>query len=100
MPQPPPDSTSLDGALARFRAQVAAWREGQGISQAEAARRAGLTPDVWNRIERGITKDPQLGTVLRIQHALALGSLESLFGDPPSRLAVSGPRDLLRDPAD
>ncbi len=54
-------------------------REATSLSQLEAATRAGMSRDTWSRIERG-AHIPRLDSLLRIQYALRVDSLEGLFG--------------------
>jgi len=58
-------------------------RKSLGLTQAELARRVGLTRAAYSNIESG-TKNPSLETALRI--AAVLGrSVEELFGRPARR---------------
>lgn len=54
----------------------------QGISQADLARRSGLSTSVVAQIVTGYTKDPRFMSVLRIAEALGV-SLEYLAGRAP-----------------
>jgi len=55
-------------------------RKSLGLTQAEVARRVGLTRAAYVNIERG-TKNPSLETALRIASVLGR-SVEELFGRP------------------
>jgi transcriptional regulator with XRE-family HTH domain len=50
------------------------------LSQREAALRAGLARKTWSRIESGKEHNPRLDSLLRIQYALRLDTLEGVFG--------------------
>jgi len=62
---------------------VREWRERRLLTQKEAAGRAGLALNTWNRIERGHTGRP---------HGLTLQAIAYVVG------AVGGPIDLLAPP--
>jgi transcriptional regulator with XRE-family HTH domain len=53
------------------------------MPQKAAAERAGLDPSYWGRLERG-ESDPTLTSLLRIQHALEIDSIETLLGQTKS----------------
>ena len=55
-------------------------REAYGMSQAELARRCGLSPTAMNNIEKGHTPDPHFSHVRKIAATLHL-SLEALAAD-------------------
>ncbi|MBN1530178.1 MAG: helix-turn-helix transcriptional regulator [Thermoleophilaceae bacterium] len=55
-------------------------REGTSMSQREAAGRAGITHRQWKRIEHG-EANPTLESLLGIQYALRIDSLDALFGE-------------------
>lgn len=84
----------LTAALARFRAQMQAFREAQQLTMAQATLRAGLSTGEWSRIESGQVRSPGLEKVLRIQYALQMDSVESLFGQFPSRRLLDGDAGL------
>jgi DNA-binding XRE family transcriptional regulator len=88
----PPDEPLSDAAIERaqieFGHRLRAWREVHGWSQVEASKRAGVSQPAWSRAEAG-KRSPTLVTTLRMQHALGIESIESFFGDHPSRRAVS-----------
>ena len=81
---------ALHQALEAFRSQMKALRKRQGINQAEAARRAGISSDDWSRIESGKTANPGLRFVLAIHYALGSESLENFFGEEPCRRLLAG----------
>jgi transcriptional regulator with XRE-family HTH domain len=46
-------------------------RKELGLTQAEAARRAGwATPQVWTNMENGQRKDPQVSTLMKVADVL------------------------------
>lgn len=53
------------------------------MQQKTAAERAGLDGSYWGRLERG-ESDPTLTSLLRIQHALEIDSIEALLGPTAS----------------
>lgn len=78
-------------AIAAFAAQLKALRaQGPGLhgaasmQQRDAARRAGISSGQWSRLENGEC-DPSLTSMLRIQAAFGLDSIEALLGATPSR---------------
>jgi transcriptional regulator with XRE-family HTH domain len=73
---------AIDGALAAFAARVAHLRHQSGMTQEQLAARAGLEQSNLSKLERGENR-PLIDTVLRLQHALGLKSIEELFGDLP-----------------
>ena len=58
------------------------------IPQREAARRAGIDQSYWTRLEAA-RSDPSLSSMLKIQRAFDLDSIEALLGPTPSRLLSS-----------
>jgi transcriptional regulator with XRE-family HTH domain len=80
-------SSGEDDVLAVVRRRIHELRTREGLSQAEAARRAGLTQSAWSRLETG-DAELRLALLLRVQRALGVPTLESLLGQLPSeRLA-------------
>jgi transcriptional regulator with XRE-family HTH domain len=73
----------LAEALRRVGSSVRDLREAHDLTQREAARRAGLNQTRWYRVESGDT--PRLEDLLAIQHLFGLDSLETFFGEYPSR---------------
>jgi transcriptional regulator with XRE-family HTH domain len=67
------------------------------MQRSDAAARAGISAGQWSRLERGQC-DPSLTSMLRIQAALGLDSIETLLGRTPSRalarLENAGPGSL------
>lgn len=70
-----PMSVSSSGQLASSLRRLRHLRD---ISQRELARRAHLSPDTVNQLERGVAQ-PTLETLLRLQAGLNLPSLELLL---------------------
>ncbi len=58
------------------------------LPQREAARRAGIDQSYWTRLE-GARCDPSLSSMLKIQRAFDLDSIEALLGPTPSQLLTS-----------
>ena len=90
-----PDDTD-DGLVPRdllstLGSRIEAMRTNRGLTQAQAALTAGLSQGQWSKLESG-THDPQLTTLLRIQHALDADVLDALLGDSASRRLLSPPR--------
>lgn len=50
-------------------------RQRTGLSQAEVARRTGITRNALNRIELGRTRDPRISLVVAIIRALGIDSV-------------------------
>jgi transcriptional regulator with XRE-family HTH domain len=73
---------AIDDALAALAARVAQLRQQSGMTQKQLAARAGLEQSNVSKLERGDHR-PLIDTVLRLQHALGLRSIEELFGDLP-----------------
>ena len=61
--------------------KVRATRKAAGISQEEVARRAGVSLNVINRLERGVILDPHYSTLRGIASALGV-SVEDLVREP------------------
>jgi transcriptional regulator with XRE-family HTH domain len=61
--------------------KVRATRKAAGISQEEVARRAGVSLNVINRLERGVILDPHYSTLRGIASALGV-PLEDLVREP------------------
>jgi transcriptional regulator with XRE-family HTH domain len=58
-------------------------REEKGLSQAQAAVRAGMDPGTWNRLERG-KGNPNIRTLERVADSLGV-EVADLLGKAPSR---------------
>jgi transcriptional regulator with XRE-family HTH domain len=78
--RPKPDERTMEEARDALAARMAQLRGEAGMSQRTAAGRAGMDPRNWSRIERR-ELNPRLDSLLRIQFALEVDSLESLFGE-------------------
>ena len=61
--------------------KVRATRKAAGISQEEVARRAGVSLNVINRLERGVILDPHFSTLRGIASALGV-PVEDLVREP------------------
>ena len=64
------------------------------MTQTDAASIAGIAQSHWSKIERG-NDNPTLETLLGVQRALKVRSIEDLFGPPPTP-----PTGLLISPAE
>ena len=64
--------------------KVRATRKAAGISQEEVARRAGVSLNVINRLERDVILDPHYSTLRGIASALGV-PVADLVREPPSR---------------
>lgn len=62
------------------------------LSQREAAERIGITQGALSQLEAG-EKLPSLPTLLGMQQAYNLASLEQIFGDLPSRALMRPTQD-------
>jgi transcriptional regulator with XRE-family HTH domain len=72
----------------RIGDKVRATRKAAGISQEEVARRAGVSLNVINRLERGVILDPHYSTLRGIASALGV-PVEDLVREP----ALAGKAD-------
>jgi transcriptional regulator with XRE-family HTH domain len=73
----------LAAALRHVGSSVRDLRLAHGLSQDEAAERAGLNQPRWSRIESG--DGPRLADLLAIQYLFGVDSVETFFGRYPSR---------------
>jgi transcriptional regulator with XRE-family HTH domain len=80
----PPDDGTMQEARRRLAERMKALRHEAKMSQREAARRGGMNQRNWSRIEQA-QLNPRLDSLLRIQHALQVDSLEALFGPQATR---------------
>ena len=69
-------------------AHVAALRQRQGLQQKDLAVRSGVDKSLISRIESGTHTNPSLDTLLGLQRALRLDSIEALLGETPSTQAA------------
>jgi transcriptional regulator with XRE-family HTH domain len=76
-----PDDAALAAARVRLADRMRQLRTEANMSQRQAADLAGMDQKNWSRIE-GRRANPRLDSLLRIQFALRLESIESLFGSP------------------
>lgn len=60
--------------------KIAYYRNIKEMSQAELARKLGISASYLNRIEKG-TKDPSLRLAIRIAHVLDVKLDDLFFGD-------------------
>lgn len=80
-------STSAEDDLLRaLGARIQSLREGRSLTKADVARLAKVQPSQVQRLELG--QEPRFLTLLRIQHALGLDTLDALLGDLPSTEAA------------
>ena len=74
----------MEAARAALSERMALLRSEAGLSQRAAARKCGMDQKHWSLIENR-QRNPGLDSLLRIQFALDLPSLEVLFGDPATK---------------
>jgi transcriptional regulator with XRE-family HTH domain len=86
-----PNPLVFDEARQRLGARMRVLRDAASMPQTLAAARAGLDRTTWNRIEHAKMADIKLETLLRIQFALRVESLETLFGETTGDLVRSHP---------
>lgn len=65
------------------RYKLRLWREKRWLTQQRLAKRAGLTKNTIFRIEKGLNKSPQVGTLQAIAGALEIPP-EALLEDLPA----------------
>jgi DNA-binding XRE family transcriptional regulator len=95
-----PDEATFQEARDRLAFRMRQLRGAAHLPQVDAARLAGLDRTSWGRIEAG-KLDVRLDTLLRIQFALDVDTLEGLFGETTGDLfslesslqATDTPRD-------
>jgi DNA-binding XRE family transcriptional regulator len=85
----PLDSDLLAKALRDIGSSVRDLRVAHGLSQEQAAERAGLNQTRWSRVESG--GGIRLEDLLAIQHLFGVESLESFLGAFPSRRFLDRP---------
>lgn len=73
-----PDSRTFAEAQQCLALRMRELRTATNMSQVQAASRAGINRTHWGRLEAG-TMDVRLQTLLRVQYALGVDSLEGLF---------------------
>lgn len=69
---------------AQFSSRLRSLRAQKGWSLRALADKIAMSPSLINRLERG-RANPELTTLIRLQHAFGLCSLEELFGDLPTQ---------------
>jgi transcriptional regulator with XRE-family HTH domain len=75
--------------------KIRATRKAAGISQEEVARRAGVSLNVINRLERGVILDPHYSTLRGIASALGV-PVEDLVREPALAGKAEAPREAGR----
>lgn len=80
----PPSPETLAEARRRLAQRMIELRGEAGLSQRQAADRAGIDQSNWGRMEAEKTS-PRLDSLLKIQYAFGLDSLESLLGRLPAQ---------------
>jgi transcriptional regulator with XRE-family HTH domain len=83
----PPEQASLEAALPALASRVTELREATNMSQSQAAARGGLGPRNWSRIELGL-HFPRLDSLLRVQSALDLDTIDALFAPTTGELLL------------
>jgi transcriptional regulator with XRE-family HTH domain len=95
-PRKSPDMAVIEAFAARLRDLRHGRPDPKGskafMPQNAAAARAGLDGSYWGRLERG-ESDPTLTSLLRIQHALEIDSIETLLGQTTSSQLGSSLRE-------
>ena len=84
---------SQPAVVSRFAARLRELRRSRGLSQAELAHQATLTPTYITRLEAGLSS-PQLDTLDRLATALGVGVTDLLPASAPAN-----PTDVLRSQA-
>ena len=79
--------------------KVRATRKAAGISQEEVARRAGVSLNVINRLERGVILDPHYSTLRGIASALGV-PVEDLVREPALAGEAEAPKAGRYEPGD
>lgn len=82
-----PTDETFQEARDRLAARMRDLRSAANLPQTDAARLAGIDRTSWGRIEAG-KLDVRLDTLLRIQFALGIDTLEGLFGETTGDLFV------------
>ena len=93
----PPDNATMEAARVARAERMRALRSEAKMSQRTAAHRAGMDPRNWSRIERA-ELHPRLDSLLRIQFALGLQSIEALFGSQATGELIRSVRDTTGGP--
>jgi transcriptional regulator with XRE-family HTH domain len=68
--------SELTQVLERIRGEISSFRETEGISQAEFARRAGVSKTTVNDLENGVATDLQLSTMLMLSKVMGKAPTE------------------------
>jgi transcriptional regulator with XRE-family HTH domain len=87
--QRPLAHSAIEDAMAALSLRVAHLREQSKMTQDQLAERAGLTQTNLSKLEHG-GQHPRIDTLLRLQHAFKLRSIEELFGELPPADAPTG----------
>jgi len=87
----PVDPTHLAEARVRLAQRMKILRQAARMPQGLAAERAGIDRTTWNRIELAKMADIKLDTLLRIEYALGVNTLEALFGETTGDVVRSRP---------
>lgn len=82
-----------DQSNVHFGAVLRERRKAAGLTQAEAAKAAGLARNTIVDLERAQFPDPRLSTLIALAEVYRLGSVEELLGELPT----SGYRDAWRE---
>jgi DNA-binding XRE family transcriptional regulator len=85
----PLSDAQVEGLRLVLAHRVAQLRNEANLSQRQAAARAGIDQRNWSRIEAG-ESFPRLDSLLRVQWALGLNSLEQLLGPGATETLLGG----------
>jgi transcriptional regulator with XRE-family HTH domain len=86
---PPLADSAIEEAMAALSARVAQLRQQSKMTQDQLAQLAGLTQTNLSKLEQG-HQHPRIDTMLRLQHAFKLRSIEELFAEMPPAEAPTG----------
>jgi transcriptional regulator with XRE-family HTH domain len=78
MPRRPFTNSEIHRAQAKLADRMISLRNETNLSQDEAAQRAGMTRENWVRLEKS-KHLPRLDSLLRIEYALGVDTLDALF---------------------
>lgn len=77
--------SAADGPV-YFGARLSRLRKAAGMSARDLGSRTGISHSYLSRLERERSANPTLDTMLALQRAFGLGSLDELLGPMPSQL--------------
>jgi transcriptional regulator with XRE-family HTH domain len=92
-----PEEPEIVGWTRQLAINLKRLRSERNWSTRQLAREAGVNADTVSELERAVRSNINVSTVLRLQGAFQLYSIEQLLGEPPAMPSRRHAEDLLEE---